>query len=179
MRGGSVIAECGFKWCEGVWWVSALNFWLYSGRWQGVRRVLCASTCEEGTGTAPAASYLLANEWNCLQILVSLLPHSHPLHTLLELFPPVQRGSTSHLGGLQHCLQSLGQPLGAALLKCWLRYLGEQRGAVGLYVWHPGQSFVRKHVQRSVCSGLESCLLIMDPGLEHKFCVPMRQSWGV
>lgn len=138
MRDGSVIAERGFSWCEGVCVMGQCSCFV-ALVWQ-VTRGDTSVTCKHlwrGNWHSSCFSLLLmfCISWvmntTCIPILTNthlLLPHFHLLHKFLGLFPPLQRGSASHPVGLQQSTErrTWGSFWKQHCLKCWVRCLGRR-----------------------------------------------------
>lgn len=119
-----------------MWCISIFAFCLWSGRWQGVRRVVFANIFEDVADIAPAVLFLPGDEWNHLQILVS----STTFAPSARVYGALSCLTENLLKSSRGCGNTRHSELEAATLqclKCWLRYLWEQRGAVQ----RSGQSF--------------------------------------
>lgn len=146
-----------------------------------MRQVLFASTCEEGTGIAPAVALLLlfCISWVMNETAYKYLSPFCHIPTFCTRFWGC---SLLYEGGAQaipegcgnHCAQGLGQPPGATLLKMPAKaFRGAEGCSLLVRLASKTKFYVNKqHVQRSICSGFESWLLLMDPGLDHGFGVP-------
>lgn len=119
-----------------MWCTSVFAFCLWSGRWQGVRRVVFANNFEDVADIAPAVLFLSGDGWNHLQILVS----STTFAPSARVYGALSCLTENLLKPSRGCGNTPHSELEAATfqcLKCWLRYLWEQRGAVQ----PSGQSF--------------------------------------